>query len=69
MHLKQRAPRVVIVWYIFASQLVVLFLDVRQVFLRVGQIDVPVELDHLQLTNLVLRLLHHVRIAWADSQV
>ena len=69
VHLEQHAARVVFESLGVASQLVVLFLDVGQVFLGCGQLDVAVEPDDLQLTDLVVGLLHHMREPRADPQV
>ena len=69
VHLQERATGVVLVSLLLTSQLGVLLLDVRQVFLGIRQLDVAVEAHNLQLTDLVVRFLHHMREARADAEV
>ena len=69
VHLEDSAPRVVLISLRVASELVVLLLDVSEVFLGCGQLDVAVEPNDLQLPDLIVGLLHHMREPRADTQV
>ena len=69
MHFEQGVPVVVFNDSALAIKLVIFFLDVGEVRLRIGKLNIPVHASNLHFQDLVLGFLHDVRVARACHEV
>ena len=69
MHLKDSPSVIVVGRRVFTRHLVVFLFDIGDFFLRFGQFHIAVEPYDLQCEDLVLGLLHHMRVARRCLQV
>ena len=69
VHLKDCTSVIVVRRRVFARHLVIFLFNIRDILLRCGQLHIAVEAYNLQREDLVLGLLHHVRVARRGLQV